>query len=313
MSDWTAPGSSVDQPERADVAPPVRGTAAPTVGGDDRPRALPPPPVPLRPMTIPDVLDGAFAILERRSRDVLTVAAAFVLPVQVLSALLLRDVLDAGAFAGATDPTTMFSVDDAGAVTGAGAAVTTMAVGAVSLALLTGALTPMVLGWYRGVDVGPWKAIATSLRRSWALLVALVVVHLLEAVGLLVFGVGAYLAMALLHVVSPVIVAEGAGPLRAVRRSVQLTRRRFVAALAVPGLVAVLGMLVGFGFQAVPELATGLVPDGLDWLVRSVGQIVAELIVLPFTAGAAVLFYVDLRIRSEGFDLEIRTRERFGG
>lgn len=312
MSDWTAPGASVDQPVRP------TGPVAPTSGDphlrpDEAGPSLPPPPVALRPMTIPDVLDGAFAILERRPRDVLTLAAAFVLPVQILSAVLLRDVLDAGAFAGTTDPTTMFSVDDAGEVTGAGTALTTAAIGAVSLAFLTGALTTVVLGWYRGVDVGPREAIVTTLRRSWGLLAGLVIVHLLEALGFLALGIGAYIAMALLHVVSPVVVAERAGPLRAIRRSVQLTRRRFLPALAVPGLVALLGLLVGFGFQAVPELVVALVPDDIDWLVRSVGQLIAELIVLPFTAGAAVLFYVDLRIRTEAFDIEVRTEEHFGG
>ena len=67
------------------------------------------------------------------------------------------------------------------------------------------------------------------------------------AVLTLALGIGAYLVMALCHVVSPIITVERLGPLAAIRRSVQLTRRRLLPALLVPALVGVVGLLVGFG------------------------------------------------------------------
>lgn len=268
-------------------------------------------PVALRPMTIPDLLDGAFAILKRRPRDVLTIAGVLLIPVEVVSAVLLRDVLGADGLTGLSDPTTAFGAD--GEVVGAGAALTSMAIGTVSLALLAGALGVLVDGWYRGRDVGPWEAVGVALRRSWALVVGVVLVHVLEAIGLLALGVGAYLAMALCHVVSPAVTVEALGPFAAVRRSVQLTRRRILPALLVPGLVGVVGLLVGFGFQAVPEVAAAVVPDDWDWLVRSSGQIASQLVVVPFTAGVAVLFHLDLRIRVEAHDIELRADALLAG
>jgi hypothetical protein len=258
-------------------------------------------------MTIPDLLDGAFAIIKRRPRDVLVLAAALVVPVEVLSAVLLRDVFDAGALSGVDDPTTVLGTDG-GEVVGAGAAVASIVVGAVSLVLLAGALAILVDGWYHGRHVGAGEAIAAALRRSPALLSATVVVHLLEGLGFLVVLVGAYLAMALCHVVSPAVAVEGVGPLRAVRRSVQLTRRRIGPALLVPGLVGIVGMAVTLGFQAVPEVLTAVVPDDWDWLVRSAGSLASQLVVMPFTAGVAVLFHLDLRIRTEALDIEMRAR-----
>lgn len=296
---WAAPDSAPVQPERGLSAPPVPAEPA---GRTDR--DLPPVPVALRPMTTPDLLDGAFAIIKRRPRDVLTIAAMLLIPVEVLSAVLLRDVLGAEGLTGLADPTTAFGGD--GEVVGAGAALTSFAIGTVSLALLAGALGVLVDGWYRGRDVGPWEAIGVALRRSWALVLGAVLVHLLEGVGLLALGVGAYLAMALCHVVSPAITVESLGPLAAIRRSVQLTRRRLWPTLSVPGLVGVVGLLVGFGFQALPELAAAVVPDDWDWLVRSAGQIAAQLVVVPFTAGVAVLYHLDLRIRLEAHDIELR-------
>lgn len=296
---WAAPDSAPVQPERGLPAPP--GPAEPAGRTD---RDLPPVPVALRPMTTPDLLDGAFAIIKRRPRDVLTIAAVLLIPVEVLSAVLLRDVLGAEGLTGLADPTTAFGGD--GEVVGAGAALTSFAIGTVSLALLAGALGVLVDGWYRGRDVGPWEAIGVALRRSWALVLGAVLVHLLEGIGLLALGVGAYLAMALCHVVSPAITVESLGPLAAIRRSVQLTRRRLWPTLSVPGLVGIVGLLVGFGFQTLPELAAAVVPDDWDWLVRSAGQIAAQLVVVPFTAGVAVLYHLDLRIRLEAHDIELR-------
>lgn len=303
---WAAPDSAAAQPERVAVSP-VPGEHQP----ERTPRELPPVPVALRPMTTPDMLDGAFAILKRRPRDILTIAAVLLIPVEVVSAVLLRDVLGADGLTGLADPTTAFGAD--GEVVGAGAALTSIAIGTVSLALLAGALGVLVDGWYRGHDVTPWEAVAVALRRSWALVLGTILVHLLEGVGLLALGIGAYLAMALCHVVSPVITVESLGPLAAIRRSVQLTRRRIGPSLTVPGLVGVVGLLVGFGFQSVPELATTVVPDDWDWLVRSAGQIAAQLVVVPFTAGVAVLFHLDLRIRLEAHDIELRADALLAG
>jgi hypothetical protein len=308
---WAAPDSAPEQP----APPPASIDAGPepqTSAHRDPAPVLPPVPVELRPMTVPDLLDGAFAILKRRPREVLTIAAALVIPVEVLSAVLLRDVLDAGALTGLGDPTTAFSAED-GEVVGGGAALTSLAIGTVSLVLLAGALGVLVDGWYRGRNVGAGEALAATLRRSPALIIGTVFVHLLEGIGLLAFGIGAYVAMALCHVASPAVTVESLGPFASIRRSVQLTRRRLGPALMVPGLVGLVGLLVGFGFQAVPELVTAVVPDDWDWLARSAGQMLSQLVVVPFTAGVAVLFHLDLRIRSEAHDISLRSRALLAG
>lgn len=263
-------------------------------------------------MTISDLLDGAFAILKRRPRDVLTLAVAFIVPIEVLSVVLARDIFDAGAFSAVGDPGGPFALDGTGELTGAGTTLVTVAVGAISLALLAGAMAHLVDGWYRGIDVSPSQAIVVALKASPALLAGVVVVHVLELVGLLGVIVGAYVMMAFLHVVSPVVVAEGAGPLRAVGRSMRLTTRRPWPSLAVPGLVGLIGALIGFGFQLLPEVAAEFTPDDWDWLVRASGQILAQLVVAPFTAGVAVLYHLDLRIRTEGLDIERRADALFG-
>lgn len=298
---------------RTDQHAPADG---PSVRDREPARVLPPPPppLPLRPMTIPDVLDGAFAVLKRRPREVLTLAVLFVVPIEVVSAILLRDVLGSSAIPDLGDSSTStVTVDEQGAFSGLDVTLVSTAISAASLALLAGALAHLVARWYDGEAATAAESARAALRRSPALLVALVLVHLLELVGLLGVVVGAYVVMALLHVVSPVVVAEGVGPLRAIGRSVRLTTSRFGASLVVPGLVGVIGALVGFGFQLVPEVVAAVTPDDWDWLVRSVGQTLSQLVVVPFTAAAAVLYHLDLRIRAEGWDLERRVRVLAGG
>lgn len=307
---WAVPGSAPAQPAAPEPGP-VGEPATPAV--DDRPvpaLPLPPPPVPLRPMTIADLLDGAFVILKRRPRDVFLLAAAFVIPVQLLGSLLLRDTLSAGGFAGTgLGDASSVGVEESGEVTGLGPSIVSAGVGFISLALLAGALALLVADWYAGVRRTPGQVIVATMRRAPALVVGVVVVHVLELVGLIGLGIGAYVAMGLLHVVAPAITAERIGPFRAVARSYRLTSARFWRSMAVPFLVGVVGAMVGLGLTLAPEILVPLVPDDWNWLVRSAGSMAAQLVTAPFTAGVAVLYHLDLRIRTEGYDIAERVRD----
>lgn len=265
-------------------------------------------------MTIPDLLDGSFDIVKRRPREVLLLATIFVVPIQVLSAVLLRDVLGGAGFAGTGlgDTTSSVGFGESGELTGIGTTLVTLLASVASLALLTGAMTLLVHDWYAGVRRPPRAIVVATLRRAPALLVAVVLVHVLEAVGLLGLGIGAYVVMALLHLVSPIVMAENVGPFRALVRSTQLTGTCFWRSMGVPLLVALLGTIVGFGFQLIPEVATIFVADEWSWLIRSAGSTLAQLVVAPFTAGVAVLYHLDLRSRSEGYDIQRRVAAMSG-
>lgn len=258
-------------------------------------------------MTVPDLLDGAFAIIKLRPRDVLVLAAAFVVPIQLLSSILLRDVLSASGFGGTGigDPTSSVGVEESGELTGVGSTVVSLLIGISSLALLAGALALLVADWYQGRREPPVRTVVRTLKRAPALVVGVVVVHVLEAVGLIGLGIGAYVMMGLLHVVSPVITAEGVGPFRAIGRSMRLTSARFWRSMGIPALVGMIGALLGIGFQLIPEVATLFVSDDWNWLVRSAGSMLSQLIVAPFTAGVAVLYHLDLRMRTEGYDVAL--------
>ena len=64
-------------------------------------------PLPLHPMTLGDILDGAFNLLKAEFRTLMIVSAVFIVPVQMIAAFLQRDLLGGlGLLDIAVDPTT---------------------------------------------------------------------------------------------------------------------------------------------------------------------------------------------------------------
>ena len=138
-------------------------------------------------------------------------------------------------------------------------------------------------------------------------------VHVLEAVAVIGVGVLPLAVMTWFLVTAPVIGAEGLGPIDAMRRSARLVSRRFWPVLG----LALLSVLV----ETLFEPAIGLVPDPAvaatsaptGWpgsSRRSIG-ILSSLITMPVVAGITVLIYLDLRVRTEGLDLELDAVEAF--
>jgi hypothetical protein len=111
-------------------------------------------------------------------------------------------------------------------------------------------------------------------------------------------------------VVSVVVACEGVGPTKAMRRSFRLTSRRFGAVLLVCLLVVVVDLLLSGALTAIGALyveAGG--PAG--WAVNTAVAAAALLVTTPFVAGAATLLYLDLRVRTEGLDIELAAGRRF--
>jgi hypothetical protein len=137
-------------------------------------------------------------------------------------------------------------------------------------------------------------------------------------VGLpLVLGLVAVLGYgyAVLVFAPTVIVLERQPVFEAMRRSFALVRNSFWRVLGIMVLTALIASLVSsavaFPFNiigmAVTHGADALTGTAQLGLFSRIGATIGQIIVLPFTAGVAVLLYTDRRIRSEAFDLVLRT------
>lgn len=117
-------------------------------------------------------------------------------------------------------------------------------------------------------------------------------------------------------VAAPAVVLEGVGPIHALRRSYALVKGGFWRVLGILLLAALLVFLVG-GLLSLPfaigqeiPVLTHPDPHGLTFtlsvVIGQLGSIVSGTVTSPFSAGVAVLLYVDLRMRREGLDLALR-------
>lgn len=319
-------GSPVGPPS---PSPPANGTTAqpdhavataPVAAQATRPLAASgdgdaPPQLALRPMTVADILDGAFTIIKARPARILGIAAAFVVPVYVLAAYAQRN-----AFGGvglweawwAEDPALTAAGEAPDSGLSAWSTLLTWLVPAVALVFVAAAIAHLVGSWSMGRDVAAADLVAATTRRSWALLASFVLVHLLEAVGALGLYIGAGFVMAFFVATAPAIGAEGLGPLAAMRRSASLARRRYWRTFGISLLIGLVSSVLFYALTALPELIAVLVGYDVAWPLAAAGNILGGVVTTPFVAAATVLLYLDLRVRSEGLDLVLASRDVFG-
>jgi hypothetical protein len=180
----------------------------------------------------------------------------------------------------------------------------------LALVFVAAGLVRLVGAWHIGQDLTLKDLLRGSFPMAWPLLASWSLVHLAEGVGMLLGGFPGLLVMAWFLVTAPVIGAERLGPIGAMRRSARLTRRRFWPVLGLSLLSGLVATLFGYALGLVPTTISLFVgTSGLGWLVTAAAGILTSLITLPVVAGTTVLIYLDLRVRTEGLDLELDARE----
>jgi hypothetical protein len=258
-------------------------------------------------MTLSDLLDGAFRVIKARPRTVFGIAAAILVPVYLLGAFLQRDVLRSSSvfptFGGGS-----LATFTPGALLGSAAA---RLIEAAALFLLGGALGRLISAWYAGGDLSATEALGAAMRRSPALLAAFALLLPLKVMGYLVEEVGALVPVTLFVVTAPVIVIEGLGPIAGAGRSWRLVARRFWWCVLVV-LVATIGSTVlSLVLGVVPELLATLLPSPFNWIASGAAQAAVAMVVTTALTSLSVLLYLDLRIRTEGLDIELDAADAF--
>jgi uncharacterized membrane protein len=120
---------------------------------------------------------------------------------------------------------------------------------------------------------------------------------------------GIYVACRLLTCV-PAALLEDLGPRASLERSFRLTKdyagRSFVIYLLYLCLVYAAAMLFSFPFMVAVGLSVKNPGMMRTWLsLGHIGDFVANVLVSPFLTIATAVFYYDLRVRKEAFDLQI--------
>jgi len=248
-----------------------------------------------------DIADGAFAILRSRPRTVAGICASFVLPILLLTTWIERAIYADFSFDDFDSRTGEFTGGDPFESFGpfGGSAVST-ALQYLLLPFLGVALTHLVGGWRDGIDRGIKDCLVFTMKKSHIIVVIFVLGKLIQGLSLL-FATPAVMLLA------PIVAAEGVGPIKAIRRAFQLSRRRYGQLLGLLCLVVLINILLTYATLTLPVIGAFLLDDW-GWIaffaLASVGQTLLTLL----GVGVAVLAYFDLRNRTEGDDLSRRIR-----
>ena len=297
--------------------------------------------VPLRPLALGELLDGAVAVIRRCPRPVLAASAAVAAVGAVLQLLVTLSVR--GPLADASAGTANGSSDALANLAGAAAVATglDLLIGIVTGALLTGVVTAVVGRAVFGDETGvrqAWDAVRPRLVPLLIVslviavasygaffgalgLVALVALASGLAAGLIavvLVPAGAVLAV-LLYVrwsLAPAaVVLEKQSVVAALRRSSLLVSRSFWRLLGILLLAALIAGFVGlvltlpfqlFGLSPLRGFGGGA-PDlsGGSLVLSAVAGALVATVVAPFSAGVRALLYVDRRMRAEGLDVAL--------
>ncbi|WP_264890996.1 hypothetical protein, partial [Mycobacterium kiyosense] len=302
------------------------------------PGAVKPGIIPLRPLTLSDIFNGAVGYIRANPKPTLGLTAAVVVVVQVISLLAtlgpLTAINDFGS--GRSEAKTAVLVAYLGTV--AGSALVAWLGGI----LLSGMLTVVVGRAVFGSPITVGEAWAKVRGR----LLALLGLALLEAAGMAVVvglvvvilvgvgvaanaGVAVLLGFPLLLLVlvllvyaytvlmfAPVlIVLERMPVFDAITRSFALVRNGFWRVLGIRLLaslaVGLIGGAISAPFSIVGEIltmgGTGVTALLAGTTLTSIGSAISQIVTDPFLAGVVVLLYTDRRIRAEAFDLVLQS------
>jgi hypothetical protein len=292
--------------------------------------------IPLRPLGVGEILDGAISAIRAHPKVMLGISAMVGIIAAVLSGLSDWVAFRSGNTGGTTEDNLDASAIAALGVTGAGVLITSLAA-----LLATGMLTVVLGRAVLGQEISLGDAWQQAKRFIWRLIglwlltglivVGLVAGGILAAVVVIAvlgnpgipLGVLAGIAGVVLGLyfyvkfwlAAPALVLEKQPIVKALRRSSRLVKASWWRVFGILLLTAILVGIIGQVLQAPFSLlsyGTSLFdtteieePSFLELTAASVGVLVAQAVTLPFQAGVTALLYMDQRMRKEGLDIEL--------
>jgi len=295
-----------------------RGADHPTGAGWHAPPAPTGPPrlpVPLKPMTISDILDGAWAVIKSRPKTVLALTAIIILPVQLVAAYLQRDVPSTLDFLNAFNNTAgSFSTSPVANPRASTLFASYAAQGLVALSyyFLGFSLARLVSAWYAGGDLTVKQVLVATGKKTHFIVATFLLLLIPIGASVAMCYIPALFVVPLLLLTMPVMAIENANPWTAALRSCKLVARRLWWVMLFWFASFLLEALVNYSIQAAPEII-GLISPDLAKFFGPIGTAAARFTTAPFVVAVPILIYLDLRVRTEGLDLELEVNDAFAG
>ncbi|MCX5153267.1 glycerophosphoryl diester phosphodiesterase membrane domain-containing protein [Streptomyces sp. NPDC054949] len=301
------------------------------------PPAAKPGVIPLRPLGLGEILDGAVSTMRSHWRSVLPITLVVAVIVQVFGVLVQKYVLaDLDTYPRGGSTVDLSAGDIVGYIALTGATYLVQILGTIlATAMLTMIFSRAILGQPSSVATA-WRESRSQLPRLIGLTL-LVGLALTVAVGVLIVPAFLFESLALaaltllvlapvivwlgvaLSLASPALMLEKSTVSKAIARSWKLVKgswwRIFGITLLTGIITAIitgiiyypLSMIGVFGFgNGLDSVMDGSASSSWGFLIfGGVALIIAQTITMPIQAGVTVLLYVDQRIRREALDLDL--------
>jgi hypothetical protein len=256
----------------------------------------------LRPLSIGEMLDAGFKLFRQRFGTLMVCVLVPVVPLSIISTLIVASVDD-----------TAFDVNapasDSGSADVANLIDNVLSGAAAAIAIA--ACFKVISSAYLGERADAGESLRYGLSRLLPLIVAYFVMSIAIGLGLVALLIpGIFLAIKW-SMTFPAIVAERAGPFAAMGRSWDLTRghwwRTFGTLLVVLLISFVLAFAILVALGAAVASSDSISEVAFAVLLTAVTIIVLA-VLYPLTASIVTVIYYDLRVRNEGFDLQLLAR-----
>jgi hypothetical protein len=233
----------------------------------------------LRPRTVSELVDAAFALYRQNSAQYILVSALANVPLLIVQLVMQP-----------TNPALLLAA-------GATVLLILSLASIVTFSFMGAAVVRLGSDLYLGKEPDLARTLREVIPRVPALIVANILLALLLSAGFLLLLVGAIYVAARYFAVSIVIVLEGKGPVAAFGRTSALSRDRKWHILKTMVLVFLIYFILSIGVSAFATL-TG------SYVIQLVASTLFTIVAYPVIALTQMVLYYDCRIRNEGFDLE---------
>jgi hypothetical protein len=262
----------------------------------------------LRPLGVGEILDAGIKVYLKNARTLMGLTAVVVVPFQILSALILLSTVSSGSEVphGTLDLSTGSGTSNHAASLGANAilSVTGLIIGLLTTAACVKAVSDIYLD--QPTDIR--SSLRFALRRLGSLVwleIIFGVLLTLATIALIIPGIWLWVGWS---VATPALLIDGARGSKALGRSRRLVRGRWWPTAGLLLVAAVMVAVVGGAIEGALvgiSLAGGGESLVLTVVVVSLAAAISSVLVRPFHSAVTTVLYYDLRVRHEGYDVQL--------
>ena len=301
--------------------------------------------VPLRPLSVGEVLDGSFSTIRKHPRIVFGFAAVLSVIAELIRLGVGLALNNVPATFGSTSFSTTSTDNGTDNLNSVGAGLTgslvSLVVNALCVALLAGVVTGVVGKAVIGQQADGREIIRSVRKRWFGLLVVSILAEILPWTPLVLIVLGLLLGLVSpglgvagavlggiagvvlcgllwgrLAVAVPIFILERRGPAASIARSWRLVRGAFWRTWGLRALVTLI-VSIASSILSVPLIAVmlpsalkGHAPSTVSLVLLVILSAIVWMVTQPLIAASLTLIYIDRRMRAEGLDLQLTQAAR---